>query len=120
MDRDLLKIDGKEIEIELKYYKKEFFIKRFGILKEHSKQLAEKGITYNWNMFFFWTTWECLIKRGIWPFKKPFRSLAHMIKSINDNEYEEVINYTTNKILGVKKTEGKETKNPQTENLKVS
>jgi hypothetical protein len=56
-------------------------------------------------MFFYYAIWKCLIKRGIWPFKKPFRSLRKMISEIEIDEAGDLINFVGKRMLRMKEFE---------------
>lgn len=50
--------------------------------------------------YFFEATWDVLVKRGYWIFKKPFKSMKHMIREIDKDEAVAVIHIIGSKILG--------------------
>ncbi|HAJ78411.1 MAG TPA: hypothetical protein DCO75_01450 [Fibrobacteres bacterium] len=52
--------------------------------------------------FFYESTWKLLVKRGIWPFKKPFRSYRQMMKNAERPEMMNAIKYIGEKVLGYK------------------
>lgn len=108
---ETIKIGGKDYPIKLTYNKFNSYIEKYGVLLEKAKQMKEQGKNYNWNMFLFWTVWEGLEKKGFWPFRKPFRSMAHMIDSVLFEEVDALTVWASNKILG--SGEDRETKNPQ-------
>ncbi len=110
---DTIRIGGKDHPCKLTYNDYEIFMKRYFLLKEHDGRLKEKGKAYNWNYYVFWTVWKCLEKKGVWPFRKPFRSIRHMSKSILFEEFNDVSSFMNSKILKTSETkrEDKESKN---------
>lgn len=99
-------IGGIEREVKLKYLKSEKILKKYrkyyDIERRHFYQ--ENGYAFNPNnkehsliipnKFFFWSVWTCLIKKGIWPFRKPYRTMSSMVRDINRDEYEKIISFT--------------------------
>lgn len=52
--------------------------------------------------YFFEAAWRVLEKRGVWPFRKPFRSMRHMIREMNKDEAAGAVQMIGEKILGYK------------------
>jgi hypothetical protein len=54
------------------------------------------------DVFYYWAVWKVMVKRGIWPFRSPFRSFRHMRKEIERGEAIAVIQFINEKIFGYK------------------
>ena len=93
--QDTIKIGGIERNIRLRYIHIDKILKRWNVAcylarKNFEKRYLEatsdterKNIPYVVpNEFFFWAIWKCLVKRGFWIWKKPFKSMNAMIKEI--------------------------------------
>jgi len=52
--------------------------------------------------YFYWAVWKVMVKKGIWPFRKPFRSYGHLRKQIERGETIKAIGYIGEKLLGYK------------------
>jgi hypothetical protein len=52
--------------------------------------------------FFFRSTWNLLVKRGVWPFRTPFRSYRHMMKDAERPEMMNAVKFIGEKVLGYK------------------
>lgn len=51
------------------------------------------------NTYFYWAAWKLIVKKGVWPFMKPFRSYRQMCKEIEMDETMEVVRFIGSKIL---------------------
>lgn len=49
--------------------------------------------------FFYYCCWKVLAKKGVYPFRKPFRSLVHMSKCMRKGERENVIKFISEQVL---------------------
>jgi hypothetical protein len=54
--------------------------------------------------YFFNAAWKVLEKRGVWPFRKPFRSERHMIREMDKDEATGAVRMIGEKILGYQTT----------------
>jgi len=52
--------------------------------------------------FFFESTWKLIVHRGVWPFRKPFRSYRKMIKQAERPELMNCVKFIGEKVLGFK------------------
>jgi hypothetical protein len=57
--------------------------------------------------FFVWVLWKVIEKRGIWPFRKPFRSIHHLKKSILLDEMPLLVQFIQTRIFQVRLGEKK-------------
>jgi len=71
-------------------------------LLETKVQLAAKIRDEIPNDFFFESTWKLIVHRGIWPFRKPFRSYRQMIKQAEHPELMNCVKFIGEKVLGYK------------------
>jgi hypothetical protein len=101
-----IKIGGQECSVRVKYKHVFGFFKEFNkiLAKFKKKDIALKQMVIP-NEFFFKVLWKCVDKKGIWPFRKPFRSKKHMADSILYDELAEVIQFVSRFVLDIKGTE---------------
>jgi len=57
--------------------------------------------------------YRCMIKRGIWPFRKPYRSRRHMMQSLLKEEYSAFSNFVALHILNDGEDKKKEERIPE-------
>ena len=107
-----LKIGGIDCELIITYRQWWKFLKVYNRTYYIAKKKADKikADVVIPNDFFFWVIWKCLVKKGIWPLKKPFHSMGNMIKKIRKDEYRKIVDFVGNEILG-NMEEGKDSKN---------
>lgn len=117
-DNYYIKIGGTKHLVSLKY---EDTLKILRFYNRHltaALELYEKqtGHKYNWetdtlpigNYVFFQMLYKLLEKRGVWPFKKPFRSFRHMCKSIEKDEVEDMVYFINVNIFDMPVKEDKQ------------
>lgn len=116
---DFVVIGNKQVEIALRYKNVMKYRGRYNALVDIDRKLRERGKYYNWDYFIFWCLWKVVLKKGFWPFRKPFRSLRHMMKEVRWDEFQNLFEFISVRVVGnqpMKKTEETEEK----KNLKVS
>lgn len=114
---NFIEVAGQKVDIIILYKDFYRFKDRANKLINLDLKLRKDGKAgYNFNFFIFWCLYKCIQSKGIWPFKKPFRSLGYMIKRIRQNEYDDIVDFFNEHILG-QKTVGSEDK--QQGNLKA-
>lgn len=106
---DLIKIGGIDRAIRVRYVDVAKLLMRWNIiyglckkqfLKENGREfIPDKDSIIIPHHFYFWSIWKCLVKRGFWPFRKPYRSMRQMIKDIDKNELNEMVIFVGQKIL---------------------
>jgi hypothetical protein len=108
-------IDGKEHEYTIFYKDVPKFLVRWNSQYEVCKRDFEKrtGEEFNPevhqltipNEFYFWCCWQVLRKRGRWPFKKPYRSMWHMMKYVRKEEFQGIVSLVGRDILELNMSE---------------
>ncbi len=78
----------------------EEYVERYKVLTIQESQMIQKIKVTIPDTYFFEATWEVLVKRGFWIFRKPFRNMKQMIREIDKDEAVAVINIIGSKILG--------------------
>lgn len=106
-----IKIGGEDREYRLFYRDVFKFDARFKAVGRLIKDYQAQGKTYNLDKFIFWCVWKSLTKRGVWPFRKPFRSMAHMIKRLEADEYQGCCDFVASAVLPKPKDGEAEKKN---------
>lgn len=93
------------------YYEELLEYKNKGIIteeemKEKSKQLAQEEMSFIRAMktfipdkYYYFAIWDLLVKKGIWPFRKPFRSANQMYKNLLSEEAKEIIKFINKEVL---------------------
>ena len=54
--------------------------------------------------FLYYCAWRLLVKSGIWPFRKPFRSYRHMYKNMLRGEAVAIVQFILSQVFGYKVT----------------
>lgn len=116
-----IKIGGQDYDYEVLYNDIPIFMSRWNAIYWLCKREFKKrtGKEYDPtsdsliipNQFYFWVCWKCLVKRGWWPFKKPFRSMRQMIKHIRKDEFQKMVTLAGHDILEMRTTEDREAGN---------
>lgn len=106
-----LTIGGVEHEVEFLFIHRKKIIRWFSVYllmavrefrhKNKRDPLDSDPIVVS-NDFFFKCTWLILKKRGVWPFRKPFRSRRVMVKNILNHEYQAIVDFISNTTLDYK------------------
>ena len=106
---DRIKIGGKEYPIKLRYndvkkilehynkYALPIAKRNFKILNGHMPEEGDSIIIND--IFFFWALWKVLLKKRTWPFRKPFRSLKHLVSNIEIEEATTIVQLIGDRIL---------------------
>lgn len=103
-----LRIGGKERDIRVKYKDAVKILRCYNQVYRNAKtafQVKTKRVPtpgdslFIPNIFFFWAVWKLLVKLGCWPLRKPFRSLAHMISEIEQDEVMGILTFLGDTIL---------------------
>ena len=127
-EQQTLTIGGKEYPVRLRYvdydrienlqrhyYRKGIieFRKTYGRIPNLDKEKGPVDKIPFANDFFFITLWILLIKKGRWPFTKPYRSKKAMIEDLDVKDIIGVSEYINKEIFNLKSKlpEDKEQKN---------
>lgn len=85
----------------------EEYQKQYKELVSQESQMITATKTMIPDTYFFEATWDVLVKKGFWIFRKPFKSMKHMINEIDKDEAVAVIHIIGSKILGYNQEEDK-------------
>ena len=98
---DTIKLDGKERQIKIRYVDVQKISLKYASHVNFSKD--NKSLLVD-NKFFIWATWLILVKKGFWIFKKPFKSANQLRKLILKDEFENIVNIISSRILDIKES----------------
>lgn len=87
----VIRIGGKDVEYRIKMQMAFRIMKKYNAVYMALSRATKSPKVLMPNWFFTWAAWKVLEKRGIWPFRKPFRSLRHMAGEIELQEFKNVI-----------------------------
>jgi hypothetical protein len=121
---ETISIGGEDREVKLRMiivskilvlYNKVFFLSVRDKEKRIGRKLKDSDSVVIPNYFYFWSIWKILVKKGFWPFRRPFRSRRKMIKEILSDEFVKMVTFIGEKVLNTQ-SEDKEQENSESKN----
>lgn len=107
--KNVIIIGGEEREYEILHHMGIKYLTRWNYQYEVCKRKFERdnGRDYNPKKdklsipvdFYIWVIWKCLKKRGIMFWKKPFKSIKHLKRSMWRDEFDAVVKFVVIDVL---------------------